>query len=81
MVGGFFVNMTPIQALAVDLAGRRLAGTAAGVLDAHGYVYGAIQAWFFGWLSLAVPNGWMYVFLAMALTRIISAVAIWRVKA
>ncbi len=80
-VGGFFVNMTPIQALAVDLAGRRLAGTAAGVLDAHGYIYGALQAWFFGWLSLAVPNGWVWVFLAMAATRLISVAAILKVRA
>ncbi|MFQ5927896.1 MAG: MFS transporter [Terriglobia bacterium] len=80
-VGGFCVNVSPIQALAVDLAGRRLAGTAAGVLDAHGYVYGAIQAWFFGWLSLAVPHGWFWVFSIMAATRLVSVAAIWRVRA
>jgi OPA family glycerol-3-phosphate transporter-like MFS transporter len=80
IVGGFFVNMSPIQALAVDLAGRRLAGTASGVLDAHGYIYGALQAWFFGWLSLAVPNGWLWVFSIMAATRVISVAAIWRVR-
>ncbi len=80
IVGGFCVNMSPIQALAVDLAGRRLAGTAAGVLDAHGYIYGAIQAWFFGWLSLAVPDGWFWVFTIMAATRLISVAAIWRVR-
>ena len=81
VVGGFCVNMSPIQALAVDLAGRRLAGTAAGVLDAHGYIYGALQAWFFGWLALAIPNGWFWVFTIMAATRIISVIAIWRVRA
>ncbi|HJP13678.1 MAG TPA: MFS transporter [Nitrospinota bacterium] len=80
IVGGFFVNMSPIQALAVDLGGRQLAGTASGVLDAHGYIYGAIQAWFFGWLSLAVPNGWLWVFGIMAATRLISVAAIWRVR-
>ncbi|MFQ5931764.1 MAG: MFS transporter [Nitrospiraceae bacterium] len=81
IVGGFCVNVSPIQALAVDLAGRRLAGTASGVLDAHGYIYGAIQAWFFGWLSLTVPDGWFWVFSIMAATRLISAAAIWRVRA
>lgn len=81
VVGGFFVNMSPIQALAVDLAGRKLAGTASGVLDAHGYMYGALQAWFFGWLSLAVPNGWFWVFTIMACTRLISIAAISRVRA
>jgi len=80
VVGGFCVNLSTIQALAVDLAGRRLAGTAAGVLDAHGYIYGAIQAWFFGWLSLAVPDGWFWVFTIMAATRLISVAAIWRVR-
>ncbi len=81
LVGGFTVNMSPIQALAVDLAGRKLAGTASGVLDAHGYIYGAVQAVFFGWLSLAVPNGWFWVFAIMAGTRLISIAAIWRVRA
>ena len=81
VVGGFFVNMSPIQALAVDLAGRKLAGTASGVLDAHGYIYGGVQAVFFGWLSLAVPNGWFWVFTIMAGTRLISIAAIWRVRA
>ncbi|MBT3352041.1 MAG: MFS transporter [Nitrospinaceae bacterium] len=81
IVGGFFVNMSPIQALAVDLAGRRLAGTASGVLDAHGYIYGALQAWFFGWLAVSVPNGWLWVFSIMAATRLISVAAIWRVRA
>jgi sugar phosphate permease len=81
IVGGFFVNMNPIQALAVDLAGRKLAGTASGVLDAHGYIYGALQAMFFGWLSLAIPNGWFWVFATMAATRLICVGAIWRVRA
>ncbi|MFP6891774.1 MAG: MFS transporter [Nitrospinota bacterium] len=81
IVGGFFVNMSPIQALAVDLAGRKLAATASGVLDAHGYLYAGAQAWFFGWLSLAVPNGWFWVFTIMAATRLISVAAISRVRA
>jgi OPA family glycerol-3-phosphate transporter-like MFS transporter len=81
LIGGFTVNMSPIQALAVDLAGRKLAGTASGVLDAHGYIYGAIQAVFFGWLSLAVENGWFWVFATMAGTRLISVAAISRLRA
>lgn len=81
VMGGFTVNMTTIQALAVDLAGRQLAGTASGVLDAHGYVYGALQAWFFGWLSLSVPNGWFWVFTIMAASRLVGVAAISRVKA
>ena len=81
IVGGFCVNMSTVQALGVDLAGRRLAGTAAGVLDAHGYIYGALQAIFFGWLSLAISNGWFWVFAAMAASRLIAVLLVWRVRA
>lgn len=78
---GFTVNLSPVAALAVDLAGRNLAGTASGVLDAHGYVYGALQAVLFGWLAVSGPYGWLLVFGAMALTRFIGVAAIWRVRA
>ena len=81
IIGGFCVNMSTVQALGVDLAGRRLAGTAAGVLDAHGYIYGALQAIFFGWLSLAISNGWFWVFTAMAASRLIAILLVWRVRA
>ena len=80
-LGGFTVNLSPVAALAVDLAGRRLAGTASGVLDAHGYAYGALQAWLFGWLAVASPYGWFWVFAAMAFTRFLAVAAIWRVRA
>lgn len=80
-LGGFTVNLSPVAALAVDLAGRRLAGTASGVLDAHGYAYGALQAWLFGWLAVANPHGWFWVFAAMAFTRFLAVAAIWRVRA
>ena len=81
IAGGFAISMAPVHALAVDLAGRRLAGTAAGLLTFHGYFYAAAQAWFFGWLSLASPDGWTWVFLIMAATRLLSAAAISRVGA
>ena len=80
-LGGFTVNLSPVAALAVDLAGRRLAGTASGVLDAHGYVYGALQAWLFGLLAIASADGWFWVFIAMAFSRFIAVAAIWRVRA
>ena len=80
ITGGFAINLAPVPALAVDLAGRRLAGTAAGLLSFHGYAYAAAQAWIFGRLSLA-PNGWLWVFLLMAATRLVSAAAIRRVRA
>jgi len=77
---GFTINMSPLPALAIDLVGRRLAGTGTGLLSVHGYVYGAIQAWIFGWLSMAVPNGWTWVFATMAVVRLIIVGAIWRVR-
>lgn len=77
---GFTANLAPIAALAVDLAGRTLASTASGVLDAHGYAYGALQATLFGWLALALDDGWFWVFTIMAATRLVSLVIIWRVK-
>lgn len=81
-LGGFTVNMSPVAALAVDLAGRRLASTASGLLDAHGYVYGALQAWLFGLIAYwGGVEGWYWVFTAMALSRLIAVGAIWRVRA
>jgi OPA family glycerol-3-phosphate transporter-like MFS transporter len=80
-LSGFTINMAPLPALAIDLVGRRLAGTATGMLSMHGYVYGAMQAWVFGWLSMAVPSGWTWVFGAMAVARLVSIAAIWRVRA
>jgi OPA family glycerol-3-phosphate transporter-like MFS transporter len=78
---GFTINLAPLPALALDLVGRRLAGTGAGLLSVHGYIYGALQAWLFGWLSMAVPGGWTWVFAAMAAARLISIGVIWRVRA
>ena len=80
-VVGFTANLSPMAALAVDLAGRQLAGTASGVFDAHGYVYGALQATFFGWIVITFDQGWLMVFSAMAFTRIIGLLAILRVRA
>ncbi|MFP6889063.1 MAG: MFS transporter [Nitrospinota bacterium] len=65
-LSGFTINLAPLPALALDLVGRRLAGSGAGLLSVHGYIYGALQAWLFGWLSMAVPGGWTWVFAAMA---------------
>ena len=77
---GFTANLSPMAALAVDLAGRQLAGTASGIFDAHGYVYGAILASLFGWVAMSFENGWFWVFAVMAFTRVIGLIAIWRVR-
>ena len=67
-------------ALAIDLVGRQLAGTGTGLLSVHGYIYGAMQAWLFGLLSM-VDGGWVLIFGAMALARFLSVAAISRVRA
>jgi OPA family glycerol-3-phosphate transporter-like MFS transporter len=77
---GFTTNMAPLPALAIDLVGRRLVGTGTGLLSVHGYIYGAMQAWLFGLLSM-VAGGWTLIFGAMALARLISVGVIWRVRA
>ncbi|HJP13191.1 MAG TPA: MFS transporter [Nitrospinota bacterium] len=78
---GFTLNMAPLPALAIDLVGRRLAGTGTGLLSVHGYIYGAVQAWLFGWLSMAASGGWVWVFGTIAAARLVSAAAVWRVRA
>lgn len=50
LIGAFAMSLSPLAAMAVDLAGRHLSGTASGVLDAHGYFYAGLQAIVFGLL-------------------------------
>ena len=76
LVGGFALSMTPMTALAVDIAGRHMAGTSSGVLDAHGYLYAGLQAIIFGVVLDMSGSPWPVVFLGMAATRVLSAVMI-----
>ena len=78
--GGLAMGLSPLSAVAVDIAGRRMSGTAAGLLDAHGYAYAGLQAIIFSMLLDTVGSPWPVVFLAMAGTRIISAGMIAAVK-
>ena len=55
-------------------------GTAAGLLDAHGYAYAGLQAIVFSVLLDMTGSPWPVLFLAMAGTRIISAAMITAVK-
>ena len=74
------MGLSPINTIAVDLAGRRMSGTASGLLDAHGYAYAGLQAIVFSvWLDLA-GSPWPAVFLAMAATRVLSAAMIAKVR-
>ena len=78
--GGIGMGVSTISAIAVDLSGRRMSGTAAGVLDAHGYLYAGAQALLFSVVLDVAGSPWPLVFLTMAATRIISAAMISRVR-
>jgi sugar phosphate permease len=80
LVGGFALSMTPMAALAVDMAGRHIAGTSSGLLDAHGYFYAGLQAIIFGVVLDVTGSPWPAVFLGMAATRVLSAAMISFVK-
>ena len=80
LVGGVSMGLSPISTVAVDIAGRRMSGTAAGLLDAHGYAYAGLQAVVFSVILDMTGSPWPVVFLAMAATRIVAAGMMWRVK-
>ncbi|PKB66161.1 MAG: hypothetical protein BZY81_07965 [SAR202 cluster bacterium Io17-Chloro-G4] len=80
LVGGMSMGMSPMSTLAVDIAGRRMSGTASGLLDAHGYAYAGLQAIVFSVLLDMAGSPWTLVFLIMAATRIVSALMIRTVK-
>jgi sugar phosphate permease len=72
LAGGVAMGMSPISTVSVDMGGRRMAGTASGLLDAHGYLYAGAQALVFGVVLDMTGSPWPIVFLAMAATRVIS---------
>ncbi len=72
LTGGIAMGMSPMSTVSVDMGGRRMAGTASGVLDAHGYLYAGAQAIIFGVILDMTGSPWPIVFLAMAATRVIS---------
>ena len=78
--GGVAMGMSPMSTVSVDMGGRRMAGTASGVLDAHGYLYAGAQALVFGAVLDMTGSPWPIVFLAMAATRVISTFMIWKVR-
>ncbi|PKB78420.1 MAG: hypothetical protein BZY88_18435 [SAR202 cluster bacterium Io17-Chloro-G9] len=80
LTGGLAMGISPLSTLAVDIAGRRMSGTASGLLDAHGYAYAGLQAIVFSVLLDMTGSPWPVVFLAMAGTRVISAGMIAAVK-
>ena len=80
LVGGLSMGMSPMSTLAVDIAGRRMSGTASGLLDAHGYAYAGLQAIVFSVLLDMAGSPWTLVFLIMAGTRVLSGFMIRTVK-
>ena len=80
LAGGVAMGMSPMSTVSVDMGGRRMAGTASGVLDAHGYLYAGAQAIVFGVVLDMAGSPWPIVFLAMAATRLVSAYMIKSVR-
>ncbi|MFQ6027792.1 MAG: MFS transporter, partial [Dehalococcoidia bacterium] len=80
LIGGISMGLSPLSTLAVDMGGRRMSGTASGVLDAHGYAYAGMQAVVFSILLDMAGSPWPIVFLAMAGTRLLSVAMIARVR-
>ncbi len=80
LIGGLSMGMSPMSTVAVDIAGRRMSGTASGVLDAHGYAYAGAQALIFAAVLDMAGSPWPIVFIAMAVTRVVSVAMISRVK-
>ncbi|HXH11264.1 MAG TPA: MFS transporter [Alphaproteobacteria bacterium] len=81
VLGGFTLTMAPTTALGVDLAGRKISGTASGLLDAHAYLYNGLQAFVIGWILDATGGNWTLVFLLLAASRLFSAGVMAAVKA
>jgi sugar phosphate permease len=80
LIGGLSMGMSPMSTVAVDIAGRRMSGTASGLLDAHGYAYAGMQAIVFSIVLDMAGSPWPIVFVAMAATRVVSAAMISFVK-
>ena len=80
LIGGLSMGLSPMSTLAVDIAGRRMSGTASGLLDAHGYAYAGLQAIVFSILLDMAGSPWTLVFLIMAGTRVVCGFMIRGVK-
>ena len=80
LIGGLSMGMSPMSTVAVDIAGRHMSGTASGLLDAHGYAYAGAQALIFAAVLDMAGSPWPIVFLAMAVTRVVSGIMISAVK-
>jgi sugar phosphate permease len=80
LIGGISIGLAPMATLAVDIAGRNIAATSSGLLDAHGYAYAGFQAIVFSLILGITGSPWMLVFIAMGLVRVLSLFMIYRVR-
>ncbi|MBO54806.1 MAG: hypothetical protein CL886_04005 [Dehalococcoidia bacterium] len=80
LLGGLSIGLSPMSTLAVDIAGRDMAATSSGLLDAHGYAYAGLQALLFSIILDMTGSPWNIVFICMALVRVLSVVMIYKVR-
>jgi sugar phosphate permease len=73
--------MAPTTDLGIDLAGRKISGTASGLLDAHAYLDNGLQAFVIGWILDGTGGNRMLVFLLLAASQMLSAGVMAAVKA
>jgi len=66
--------------LVVDIVRRHMAGTASGILDAHGYFYAGLQAVVCGVLLNMSGSSWPLVFFLMVGSRVLCGVLIFFVR-
>ena len=80
LLGGLSIGLSPMSTLAVDIAGRDMAATSSGLLDAHGYAYAGLQALLFSIILDMTASPWNIVFICMGLVRVLSVAMIYRVR-
>ena len=78
--GGLSIGLSPMSTLAVDIAGRDMAATSSGLLDAHGYAYAGLQALLFSIILDMTGSPWNIVFISMAFVRVLSVAMIYKVR-
>jgi MFS transporter, ACS family, glucarate transporter len=71
VLGGFTLTMAPTTALGIGLGGRKISGTASGLLGAHAYLYNGLKAVVIGWILDGTGGNWMPVFLLLAGSRVV----------
>jgi OPA family glycerol-3-phosphate transporter-like MFS transporter len=81
-LAGFFIYGAhgPTWALCQDLAGRKKAGTAAGLMDWVAYMFAAVNAVVIGSILTLTGENWTIAFVLVAVISLIAAALAWSVK-